>query len=100
MQQLFHRSFQTFFNSSTLNKTILAAIWLAVRAIAPFELTLIPISLLTALLVRLIDVAKPFLPILPEVELPYEKIPFDDKIVYTLISALIYLFAQLPRGMS
>lgn len=96
MQQLFHRSFQTFFNSTTLNKTILAAIWLAVRAIAPFELTLIPISLLTALLVRLIDVAKPFLPILPEVELPYEKIPFDDKIVYTLISALIYLFAQFP----
>lgn len=40
--------------------------------------------------------AKPFLPLLPEVELPYEKIGFDDKIVYTLISGLIFLFAQFP----
>lgn len=47
-------------------------------------------------IVRLIDVAKPFFPILPEVEVPYEKVPFDDKVVYTIISALIYLFAQFP----
>ncbi|CCF55799.1 hypothetical protein KAFR_0A03640 [Kazachstania africana CBS 2517] len=46
--------------------------------------------------VRLIDVVKPFLPILPEVELPYEKIEFDDRVVYTIFSGLIYLFAQFP----
>lgn len=39
---------------------------------------------------------KPFLPLLPEVEIPYEKIPFDDKIVYTIIAALIYIFGQVP----
>lgn len=39
---------------------------------------------------------KPFLPLLPEVEIPYEKIPFDDKIVYTIIAAVIYIFGQLP----
>lgn len=42
------------------------------------------------------DIAKPFLPILPEVEISYEKVPFDDKIVYTIISGLIYLFGQFP----
>ncbi|CAB4254563.1 similar to Saccharomyces cerevisiae YBR283C SSH1 Subunit of the Ssh1 translocon complex [Maudiozyma barnettii] len=45
---------------------------------------------------RLIDLAKPFLPILPEVEIPYEKISFDDKMVYTIFTGLIYLFAQFP----
>lgn len=42
------------------------------------------------------DIAKPFLPILPEVEISYEKVPFDDKIVYTICSGLIYLFGQFP----
>lgn len=46
--------------------------------------------------VRLIDVVKPFLPILPEVEAPFEKVSFDDKLVYTIISALIYIFSQFP----
>ena len=45
---------------------------------------------------RLIDIVKPILPILPEVELPFEKLPFDDKIVYTIFAGLIYLFAQFP----
>ncbi|SCU86941.1 LADA_0E01112g1_1 [Lachancea dasiensis] len=45
---------------------------------------------------RLIELAKPFLPLLPEVELPYEKIGFDDKVVYTIIAALIYVFGQFP----
>lgn len=45
---------------------------------------------------RLIDLAKPFLPILPEVEIPYEKISFDDKMVYTIFTGLIYLFCQFP----
>ncbi|CCK69280.1 Ssh1p KNAG_0C01660 [Huiozyma naganishii CBS 8797] len=45
---------------------------------------------------RLIDLAKPIFTLLPEVEVPFEKIPFDDKVVYTIFSALIYLFAQFP----
>ncbi|QLL33859.1 hypothetical protein HG536_0F01840 [Torulaspora globosa] len=45
---------------------------------------------------RLVDIAKPFLPILPEIEISYEKVPFDDKIVYTICSGLIYLFGQFP----
>ncbi|SCU97200.1 LAME_0F18888g1_1 [Lachancea meyersii CBS 8951] len=45
---------------------------------------------------RLIELARPFAPLLPEVELPYEKIGFDDKVVYTIIAALIYVFGQLP----
>lgn len=45
---------------------------------------------------RLIDVASPLMAIIPEVELPYEEIPFDDKIMYTLIVTLIYIFGQFP----
>lgn len=45
---------------------------------------------------RLIDIAKPFLSILPEIELPYEKISFDDKVIYTVFIGLIYLFSQFP----
>lgn len=44
----------------------------------------------------LINLVKPILPILPEVELPYEKISFDDKMVYTISSGLIYLLTQFP----
>ncbi|CAL9736289.1 sec sixty-one protein homolog [Monosporozyma servazzii] len=45
---------------------------------------------------RLIDSVKPFLPFLPEVELPYEKLQFDDRVLYTVFISLVYLFAQLP----
>lgn len=45
---------------------------------------------------RLIDICKPLLPILPEIELPYEKISFDDKVIYTVFIGLIYLFSQFP----
>lgn len=51
---------------------------------------------LNLMTVRLIDIAKPFLPILPEVEIPFEKAAFDDKVVYTIFAGLIYLFAQFP----
>ncbi|RLV96297.1 Sec sixty-one protein [Spathaspora sp. JA1] len=37
-----------------------------------------------------------FLPILPEVESPVEKIAFDEKVVYTVGGAIIFLFGQLP----
>jgi protein transport protein SEC61 subunit alpha len=45
---------------------------------------------------RLVDLAKPFLPLLPEIELPYEQLSFDDKVVYTVGCSFLYLFAQLP----
>ncbi|KAG4405352.1 hypothetical protein JTP64_005388 [Candida tropicalis] len=45
---------------------------------------------------RLLDLVKFFLPILPEIEYPFEKISFDEKIVYTVGSAILYLFGQLP----
>ncbi|EDO15434.1 hypothetical protein Kpol_1027p7, partial [Vanderwaltozyma polyspora DSM 70294] len=44
----------------------------------------------------LINLVSPILPILPEVEVPFEKIPFDDKIVYTISCGLIYLLSQFP----
>ena len=37
-----------------------------------------------------------FLPILPEIEYPFEKVSFDEKIVFTVGSAIIFLFGQLP----
>ncbi|CCH60069.1 hypothetical protein TBLA_0C02600 [Henningerozyma blattae CBS 6284] len=45
---------------------------------------------------RLIDLAKPLQSILPEIELPYENIPFDDKLIYTFVSALVYILCQFP----
>ncbi|KAH3668607.1 hypothetical protein OGAPHI_002361 [Ogataea philodendri] len=46
--------------------------------------------------VRLLDLAKPFVSLLPEVEFPYQKIGFDEKIVYTVASVAVYLLASLP----
>ncbi len=46
--------------------------------------------------VCLIDLAKPFMAFLPEIEIPYENLPFDEKVVFTLTTALIYLFSQFP----
>ncbi|KAK6198758.1 SecY subunit domain-containing protein [Scheffersomyces amazonensis] len=45
---------------------------------------------------RLLDLIKFFLPILPEVEFPYERISFDERIVFTVGSGIIFLFGQLP----
>ncbi|CDR41670.1 CYFA0S07e04852g1_1 [Cyberlindnera fabianii] len=45
---------------------------------------------------RLVDLAKPFLPLLPEVELPIGSLPFDDKVMYTIGASFVYLLAQLP----
>lgn len=55
-----------------------------------------PPQVLTPLLVRLLDLVKFFLPILPEVEFPFEKTKFDERIVFTVGSALIFLLGQLP----
>ncbi|KAK6460889.1 SecY subunit domain-containing protein [Scheffersomyces coipomensis] len=48
------------------------------------------------ILVRLLDLVKFFLPILPEVEFPYERISFDERVVFTVASGIIFLFGQLP----
>lgn len=47
-------------------------------------------------MLRLLDLAKPFLPLLPEVEAPLEKVLFDDKILYTITGGFIYLLLALP----
>lgn len=39
---------------------------------------------------------KVFLPILPEIELPYEKVTLDEKIIFTISSGIIFLLGQLP----
>lgn len=54
------------------------------------------VLLTTFQLVRLLDLVKFFLPILPEVELPIEKVSFDERIVYTVGGAIIFLLGQLP----
>ena len=45
---------------------------------------------------RLIDIAKPLLPFFPEVETPFERVGFDDKLIYSVFITFIYLFAQFP----
>ncbi|QPG77332.1 hypothetical protein FOA43_004741 [Brettanomyces nanus] len=46
--------------------------------------------------IRLLDLIKPFASIFLEVELPYEKSIFDEKLVYTVAAAIIYLLLGLP----
>lgn len=36
------------------------------------------------------------LPVLPEIESPYENVTFDEKIVITISTGIIFLFGQLP----
>ncbi|EGW35336.1 uncharacterized protein SPAPADRAFT_58567 [Spathaspora passalidarum NRRL Y-27907] len=45
---------------------------------------------------RLLDLVQFFLPVLPEIESPVEKIAFDEKVVYTVGGAFIFLLGQLP----
>ncbi|KAG2731814.1 hypothetical protein G9P44_005401 [Scheffersomyces stipitis] len=45
---------------------------------------------------RLLDLVKFFLPVLPEVEWPVEAISFDERIVFTVGSGIIYLVGQIP----
>ncbi|GMF05506.1 unnamed protein product [[Candida] boidinii] len=46
--------------------------------------------------IRLLDIVKPFVSILPELEFPYEKLGFDDKILYTVGPAALYMLSSLP----
>lgn len=53
-------------------------------------------KLLTNSIVRLLDLVKFFLPVLPEVEFPFEKVSLDEKIIYTVSCGIIFLVGQLP----
>lgn len=45
----------------------------------------------------MLDLVKPFLPILPEVEIPLKKIPFDEKVTWTVCTALaFFVMSELP----
>lgn len=46
--------------------------------------------------VRFLDFVKPLGSIIPEVELPYEKVIFDEKIVYTIGISAVYLLTAIP----
>lgn len=42
------------------------------------------------------DLVKPFSSLIPEIELPYEKVLFDEKMVYTIGVGIIYLLSSIP----
>lgn len=44
----------------------------------------------------MLDLVKFLLPLIPEVELPYEKVSLDEKIVYTVSCGIVFLVGQLP----
>lgn len=46
--------------------------------------------------IKVLDIVKPFASLIPEVELPYDKILFDEKMVYTIGVAVIYLLSFIP----
>lgn len=48
--------------------------------------------------IRALDFIKPFVPVLPEVELPIsaDRLPFDDKVIYSVAACCIYLLCGLP----
>ncbi|KAL6940150.1 hypothetical protein ACO0QE_004045 [Hanseniaspora vineae] len=43
---------------------------------------------------RILDIAKPVQSVFPEVYNPFEAVKFDDKVIYTVFTGLIYLFLQ------
>ncbi|KAI0464152.1 hypothetical protein LJB42_001755 [Komagataella kurtzmanii] len=45
---------------------------------------------------RFLDIARPFVSWIPEVELPYENWGFDEKLIYSFFTAAIYLILSLP----
>lgn len=46
---------------------------------------------------RLLDLVKPFLPILPEIELPLRKVPFDEKVTWTVVAGIAYfVMSEIP----
>ena len=48
-------------------------------------------------MVRLIDLCKPFISIVPDVKKPLRPVPFKEKAVWTIVSLFIYLVcSQIP----
>lgn len=45
---------------------------------------------------KLLDAVKPFEALLPEIELPYDNISLDDKVLYTVGACALYLITSLP----
>lgn len=46
--------------------------------------------------VRVLDVVKVFAPVLPEVELPDEKISLDEKVIFTIGAGFVFLMSHMP----
>lgn len=46
---------------------------------------------------RLLDLVKPFLPILPEVQVPLQRVNYEEKLTWTVGTAvLFFLMSELP----
>lgn len=53
--------------------------------------------MLTQKIVRFLNLVRPFLPILPEVSSPDRKVPFNQKVLWTAVTLLIFLVcSQVP----
>lgn len=46
--------------------------------------------------VRLLDLVKAFLPVLPEIEYPVENISIDEKVIFSIGSGILFMLAQIP----
>jgi hypothetical protein len=47
--------------------------------------------------VRFLDLVKPFTPLIPEVQVPETKVPFQQRIVWTAVTLVIFLvMSQMP----
>ncbi|KAI6861301.1 hypothetical protein KC316_g20579, partial [Hortaea werneckii] len=46
---------------------------------------------------RFLDLVKPFTPLIPEVQVPETKVPFQQRIVWTSVTLIIFLvMSQMP----
>lgn len=46
---------------------------------------------------RILDLVKPFLPVLPEVEMPYQRVIQDEKLIWTVGSGIVFfVLSELP----
>lgn len=58
---------------------------------------LVTIFFLDLFIVRLLDLVKPFLPILPEVNTPLRKVSYEDKLLWTVGAGIIYyVMSEIP----
>jgi protein transport protein SEC61 subunit alpha len=47
--------------------------------------------------VRLLDLVKPFLPILPEVQVPLQKVGYEEKLTWTVGTAILFfIMSEIP----